>query len=416
MPKTGNETASRDDVRQRPREGGFHGNPVIAQVRLQRIPTIFGISSTLSGDMQPNDRPPNSERDVIRRAAELLVDRLPEAWSIELQEQVPAGRRRADAVLALRAPDGDQARIVIEAKKNLETRDAGLVSEQLDAIRAEIADSDETTTISGLLAAPYINPATRVRLTELGVGYADSTGNIRLQLDRPALFVRDVGTDKNPWRGPGRPRGSFKGGTAARVFRALADFTPPYSVPGLVQRSGASSGVTYRVVEFLEREGILRREPGVGVVEVDWRQLIERWSREYGFALSPSTTAFLEPRGIDAALSKLRDTGLQYALTSSSASQFFAPYAPVRAVSAYVSSIDEAADALDLRTAPSGGNVLLAVPEDPVAFERTQVLDALVVAAPSQIAADLLGGPGRAPEEGRILLEWMEDNESAWRR
>lgn len=366
--------------------------------------------------MQPDSRPPNSERDVIRRAAELIVDRLPQAWSTELEEQVRAGRWRADALLTMQAPDGNRAQIVIEAKQSLDTRDAIPIAEQLNAIRAEIAQSPEMVASGCLLAAPYINPATRVRLAELGVGYADSTGNIRLQLDRPALFLRDVGTDKNPWRGPGRPRGSFKGGTAARVFRALADFKPPYSVPGLVQLSGASSGVTYRVVEFLEREDILRREPSVGVVDVDWRQLIERWSREYGFALSPSTTAFLEPRGVDAALAKLRDTQLRYALTSSSASQFFAPYAPVRALSAYVTSIDEAADALELRAAPSGGNVLLAVPEDPVAFERNQSFDGLVTAAPSQVAADLLGGPGRAPEEGRVLLEWMEANESAWRR
>lgn len=366
--------------------------------------------------MQPDNRPPNSERDVIRRAAELVIDRLPQTWSTELQEQVPTGRRRADAVLTVLAPDGNRAQIVIEAKQSLETRDAISIAGQLNAIRAEIAERDEMGDGACLLAAPYINPATRVRLAELGVGYADSTGNIRVQLDRPGLFLRDVGEDKNPWRGPGRPRGSFKGGTAARVFRALVDFTPPYSVPGLVQLSGASSGVTYRVVEFLEREDILRRDPGVGVVDVDWRQLIERWGREYGFALSPSTTAFLEPRGIDAAFAKLRDTGLQYALTSSSASQFFAPYAPVRALSAYVTSIGEAAEALDLRVAPSGGNVLLAVPEDPVAFDRTQSFDGLVTAAPSQVAADLLGAPGRAPEEGRVLLEWMEANESAWRR
>ena len=27
-----------------------------------------------------------------------------------------------------------------------------------------------------------------------------------------------------------------------------------------------------------------------------------------------------------------------------------------------------------------------------------------------------LGGPGRAPEEGRVLLEWMTENESTWRQ
>jgi hypothetical protein len=362
--------------------------------------------------MPAETSPPNSERDVIRRAAALIDDRLPRTWNSDLREEVRAGRLRADAVLTIQAPDGSRGQVVIEAKRGLETRDAVPIAE-LESVRAELADGDDAVT--GMLAAPYVNPATRARLTALGVGYADSTGNVSLQLDRPALFIRDVGDDKDPWRGPGRPRGSFKGGTAARVFRALVDFRPPYSVPTLVQLSGASSGVTYRVVEFLEREDLLRRDAGK-VVVVEWRQLIERWSREYGFALSPSTTAFLEPRGVESALEKLRQGDLRYALTSSAASQFYAPYAAVRAVSVYVTSIDEAADALDLRSAPSGGNVLLAVPEDAVAFERADSFDGLVTAAPSQVAVDLLGGPGRAPEEGRVLLDWMEANEPAWRR
>jgi hypothetical protein len=357
-------------------------------------------------------RAPANGRDTIRRAAALIAGRLPQTWKSELREQVASGQ--TDAVLALEAPDGDRALVVIEARRAVETRDAIRIAEQLNARSSEFADAQ--TVATGLLAAPYINPPTRVRLTELGVGYADATGNLSLRLDRPALFMRDVGTDKDPWRGPGRPRGSFKGGNAARVFRALADYAPPYSVPKLVQLAGASSGVTYRVVEFLEREDIVRREPRRGIVEVDWRQLIERWSREYGFALSPSATAFLEPRGIERTLERLRECELSYALTSSSAAQFYAPYAPVRALSVYVTSIDEAAAALALRAAPTAGNVLLAVPEDPVAFERGQTFDGLAVAAPSQVAADLLGGPGRAPEEGRVLLEWMEENEPAWRR
>lgn len=115
------------------------------------------------------------------------------------------------------------------------------------------------------------------------------------------------------------------------------------------------------------------------------------------------------------ALDKLRNSSVRYALTSSSAAAYYAPYAPLRALSVYVTSIDEAAESLDLRRAATGGNVLVAVPEDPVAFERTREFDGLQVAAPSQVALDLLGGPGRAPEEGRVLLEWMEANESIWR-
>lgn len=34
----------------------------------------------------------------------------------------------------------------------------------------------------------------------------------------------------------------------------------------------------------------------------------------------------------------------------------------------------------------------------------------------SQVAVDLLTGPGRNPGEGVALLDWMEAHESQWRR
>ncbi len=357
--------------------------------------------------------PPRSERDILRRALELISERLPPAWTSQAREEVALNGLRADAVLVLGAPDGSEANIVVKAKRSVETRDALAIASQLGRLRKLLPADGQSA--GALLAAPYLNPAARVRLAEMGIGYADATGNLLLQLDRPALFLRDVGTDKDPWRGPGRPRGSFKGGTAARVFRALVDFSPPMTVPQLVERSGASTGVTYRVVEFLEREGILERAPGIGVARVDWRQLIERWSEQYGFARSPSATAFLEPRGLGAVLDRLRDDDLTYVLTGSQAADYYEPYAPTRAISMYVTSVDEAADRLRLRRAPTGANVIVAVPEDPVVFDRAQEFEGLRVAAPSQVAVDLLGSPGRAPEEARALIEWMERNERAWR-
>jgi len=60
--------------------------------------------------------------------------------------------------------------------------------------------------------------------------------------------------------------------------------------------------------------------------------------------------------------------------------------------------------------------VLLAAPVSDVVFDRSSTLDGVVYAAPSQVAVDLLTGPGRNPSEGQELLEWMKSNEPAWRR
>ncbi|TDI47137.1 MAG: hypothetical protein E2P02_03915 [Acidobacteria bacterium] len=83
-----------------------------------------------------------------------------------------------------------------------------------------------------------------------------------------------------------------------------------------------------------------------------------------------------------------------------------------------------AAETLELLPTEAGTNVWLLEPFDEVVFDRTEsrpfVLSpeetSVVVAAPSQVVADLLTSPGRAPQEGEALLEKMKGTEDAWRR
>ena len=70
---------------------------------------------------------------------------------------------------------------------------------------------------------------------------------------------------------------------------------------------------------------------------------------------------------------------------------------------------------LGLRPADTGGNVLIGQPFDPVVFDRTEREDGITYARVTQVAADLMTGPGRGPSEAEGLIEWMEANEEAWR-
>jgi hypothetical protein len=54
-------------------------------------------------------------------------------------------------------------------------------------------------------------------------------------------------------------------------------------------------------------------------------------------------------------------------------------------------------------------------PFDPVVYERTSQKKGVTVAGLSQMAVDLLISPGRGPNEGEALLEWMRENEHVWR-
>lgn len=357
-------------------------------------------------------RPLDREPDVLRAGTERLRALLPGSWS--LGDAVRSADAGVDGVLRLRAPSGDSAVLVVEAKRSIDTRDVPLV---LESLRRAVANASGEDVVVPVVMARYLAPATRERIVAGGAGYVDATGNVLLSSEKPALVLRDRGTDHDPWRGRGRPRGTLQGAPAARVARALADFAPPYTVPALATRAAASIGATYRVVDFLEGEGLLRRKPYGPISEVQWRPLLERWSHDYGFAASNTVQTFLEPRGLSAFIERLKDArDLEYVVTGSLAAERMAPYAPGRLATVYVRDLTGAAETLDLRPVDSGANVALAAPRYDVVFDRVETVDGVRLAAASQVAVDLLTGPGRNPSEAVALLDWMERNEHDWRR
>ena len=309
----------------------------------------------------------------------------------------------------MRAPDGSSAVIAIETKRHI---DPMLVP----VVRDQISRYLKPPQSEGVVLAPYLSPRTRELLTEADLSYADATGNLRLVADRPAIFLATHASNSDPWAKPGdRPLRSLKGPTAGRVVRALVDFRPPYRLEELARRSQISLGSVARVFALLDSEALIQREPRGPVTDVKWVELLRRWTDDHSFGRSNRTQTFLEPRGLPALLDKLTKTSQRYALTGSVAATHWAPVATARFATLYVDDIEEAARDLDLRRAETGANVALAEPFDRVAFERTQESNELVYAAPSQVAADLLTGPGRSPTEGNALLDWMRKNENEWR-
>lgn len=355
---------------------------------------------------------PTSKRDILRRAVAAVDARLPAGWRVDQQyETVALNGRPADAVLTVLAPDGTSVRLVLEAKRAVARRDVAPIVEQL----SEAAGGEGKP----VLVAKYLTPQVRSDLTAEGVGYIDATGNVLITAEKPAIFLADHGEDRDPWRGTGRPRGTLRGEPAARVVRALLDFDRSWGIRDLIETSGASTGATYRVLEYLQQEGLAERDAN-GIIRVpDWRRLLEAWAEDAPFLSINRTARFIEPRGIDSFLQKLRKSkDPQYAITGSLAATEWAPYAPARIAYIYVDSIEEAAERWGLRESESSPNIVLLEPKKPndVVFDRLMETErGFVIASPSQVAADLWNGPGRNPSEAQELLAWMSANESSWR-
>jgi hypothetical protein len=356
---------------------------------------------------------PEREQDVLRLAVDLLRDRIPESW---MMIAAPApGSKGSWTVASVTAPDGSRVDLLLAAVTGSPTpRDVPVLVEQLATVAANIAGQSPVILV---VAARYLTPSVRTRVRAMGAGYVDATGNIRITAERPALWLADRGADSDPWRGPGRPLAGLRGEPAARIARAVADFSPPYTVPELAKRAGTSTGATYRVVEFLEREDLLTRRPYGPVSDVRWRDVLMRWSQEYSFAGSNAVSYFVEPRGLNPLMDRLRDsTDLKYVVSGSRAVAPSARIAPGRLAMIYADDPAEVADALGLRPIDTAANVVLAAPRYDIVFARAESVECLQVAALSQVAVDLATGPGRSPNEADALLDWMEANESDWRR
>ena len=365
-----------------------------------------------------------SETQLVDRAARDIGERLPPRWLLRGRERNVPGHspqgftHEVDAILEIRQPDGLSSDIIVEVKANpVEPRLVGSVASRLKGL--SLSRYDETEQVGAIpvpmLVSSYLSPLARERLVEAGISYADSTGNLRLTVDRPAVFIETQGADKNPFREE-RPLRSLKGGRAARVARGLLDYRTPFGTRELAAETASSPAMVSRVTSLLEPDEIVTKDrPRGRIVSVDWEALARRWAMDYDFASSNALTTWLEPRGASALLGRLRDAPFRYAVTGSFAANRLAPIVEPRLVTLFADDPDTAAQSQGLRPAETGGNVLVVRPFDPVVFERAEYDEGITYARVTQVLLDLMKGPGRGPAEAEALLEWMRDNEDKWR-
>ena len=350
-----------------------------------------------------------TERRIAGEIERMLAERVPPGWTVRSELPVPADQPAVDLLIEVTSPAGEAALLAVEIKARVEPR---RVPELARRIRE--MTNEGMSGVVPVLGAAYLSPRARELLRGLDVGYIDTTGNVRITASSPGLFISSDGDDKDPW-----PRRdvlqSLRGRGAACAVRAIVDVAPPFGVRELTEVTGIPAPTLSRVVRLLEREGVVTRQSRGRVEAVDWQGAIRRWAEDYDQAGSNTATTLLEPRGLAAVSEKLRATTIGYAATGAFAAQYFDPVAPARAAALYVTDAVVAMKSLDLRETDTGANVVLLEPFDPVVFERTVERDGLRCVAPSQLAVDLLTGPGREPSQGEQMLIWMEQNQDAWR-
>lgn len=342
------------------------------------------------------------DNSLIQDTVKSLAAKLPSGWRID-SALSPTKYPKVDALLRIRGPGSQIASVLVEAKPRVEPRDLDAVSATLKSLQQPV-----------ILVAPFLSPRTQERLRALGIAYADLTGNIRLSLSEPGLYIETRGADKNPEPSV-RERRSLKGAKAGRLIRALCDFRPPMGLRELAKRAGVDAGYASRIVDFLDREALVVRAPRGPITTIDWPSLLRRWSQEYAPLQQTRVTWYLSARGISPLIEKLGRVSMLYAVTGSWAAAQFAPVAAPKLLMCYAEDAANLATALDLRPSDAGSNVALLSAFDPVVYERTMRQKGILITALTQVAADLLTSPGRGPNEAQALMDWMQENENVWR-
>lgn len=329
-----------------------------------------------------------------------LRERLPSTW---LLERSPGRDEGFDALVTVTSKGGDQLTLAIEFKPRLEPREVARLAQRL---------RDSQPDLVPLVISPYLSPRTRQLLTEAELGYLDLAGNSWLTTERPAIFIHTTGSEQNP--DPElRPARSLQGPVAGRIVRTLCDQSGPLGVRELAALVQADPGYVSRLVQLLEKEALVERQPRGPVHTVHWEALLRRWAEEFNPLEPERVQAFLDPRGLPAFTEKLKHAPFRYAVTGSLAVQDVAPIASPRLATVYVDEPVQAAEALGLIPAEAGINVWLVQPFDQVVYAQCRL--PLRHAALSQVVVDLLHSPGRGPQEAEELIKWMRGHENVWR-
>lgn len=334
-----------------------------------------------------------SDNRLLQGAAQQLARCLPPGWTVE-QAVEPVS---ADTGLYFTSSEGRSRRVDVSLARRLDPRRA----------------REMTHARTGIIIAPYLSKSVRDLLESQGMSYADHTGNLRVIIEEPGLFIYASGADSNPW--PETHTLSLKGRKAGQVVRTLTRVQTPIGVRALAARTNTNPGYVSRLLQMLDREALIDRTSSGQVDTVDWRRLLERWADDAPLDTRAAVTTWIAPRGLPHLLDTLSASSVPHLVTGSVAAAGVAPIAPARLFSLYVKDAQAAASSWSLRSTARGANVILLESDEDI-FDIWDPDERGLRRAPlSLVVADLLTGPGRAPSEASALMDWMEQHEEAWR-
>ena len=349
---------------------------------------------------------------MLDAAIDLIERKLPPRWKIEKQVSQIAPADEPDLVLSSGGNSG-QTLLIVELRRNFVPRDVDALTGSLFRRLRNRAGQAPI-----LLITPYLSARSRELLMSEEISYVDLTGNIRLDVAYPGLFVDAQGANQAPTPHARRSPG-LRGAKLGAVVRVLVDAYPPYTGAQIARAAVVNEGYVSRILEMLSDEGLIDRPRSGPIIDVDWPALLRRRAAALTLFRTIGSSRYVARNGTGDILRNialLEPGDDPPVVTGSFAAARLAPVAPSTQLVLYTMNPRKLASQLSLLEVDSGADTVLIRPENRVALQRAEPADGIWYAAPSQTAIDCLSGSGRMPAEGEALIEWMQANETAWRR
>jgi len=347
---------------------------------------------------------------LTQAAVSVLAQRLPPRWTVEAQLNASNGE---DWDLIVKTDMGNgQSSLLVEARRNFNPRDVGeLTGGLFRRLRGRASQ------VPILLVAPYVSARARELLVENDINYLDLTGNVRIALEYPGLFVVTEGAQADPAPVVRGSRG-LRGAKVGAVVRTLIDARPPYTGAQIAKAAQVNEGYVSRILDTLIDEGLITRHRSGPVLDVDWPALIRQRAAALDLFRTVGSFRYIARNGTQQLLSEIARLGLEGSpvITGSFAASRLAPVAPAAQLVMYTMTPRDLASSLPLIEVDTGADTVLIRPDNNVAMSRPDDEAGLRYAAPSQVAIDCLSGSGRMPAEGEAVMDWMDATEESWRR
>lgn len=359
---------------------------------------------------------PTPEADLIEAAQRVLASRLPPGWTVERLSGQGAGTGEGDALFSFNTQSGMAGSAIVDARRDFGPAD---VDRLLGGLTRRLREAAGRRTI--LLVSDFLSPRTRELLATEDISYLDLTGNIRLVMQSPPIYVETAGADRRP--SSPRPRGAgLAGAKVGSVVRFLAEVVPPYGLNDIEEATGISRGYVSRVLSRLADDALIRREARGPVEAVDWPAMLRRRGDSIDLFRANTARSYVSsngPRSVLDALPRGR-IALGVVVTGSFAAVRKAPIAGPALLVLYVDpslsvrSFDPTATELGLRPTDEAADVVLLLPSNESVVQYPWIEDGIRYVNLPQLAVDCLGGSGRMPAEGEALIDWMQANTDEW--